>query len=437
MHNVYFATLGCAKNEVDTSVMQGILRKEDYRVITSPDEAEVIIVNTCGFIESAKEESIECILELAQLKAENLRFLLLTGCLAQRYPDELRAEIPEIDGIMGPGYAEKLNEYLDALYRGEASTWVEKLEAAYVEGVREATGRVSEYVKIAEGCNNRCSYCIIPSLRGRNRSRKIEDIVQEVAMLCAHGTREILLVAQNTTDYGIDLYGRYALADLLEALEEVENLHWVRLFYAYPDHIDERLIDVIGKSKKILPYLDIPIQHGSERILRLMGRRSRPEDLRILFQKLREKIPGIVLRSTVIVGFPGETEEDFEELLKFVNDLSLDRLGAFIFSKEEGTIAATLPNQVPENVAQERLSRLMALQQEISEEKLAIRIGDTLEVLIEGTIEDGLYEGRSVLDAPEIDGVVYVRSESPLALGSFVNVKITESMEHDLVGECL
>lgn len=437
MHNIYFATLGCAKNEVDTNVMQGILRKQDYRVVTSPDEAEVIIVNTCGFIESAKEESIECILEFAQLKSVNLRFLLITGCLAQRYPEELQEEIPEIDGILGPGYADKLNEYLDALYRGNVETWVEKLESAYVEGVREATGRVSEYVKIAEGCNNRCSYCIIPSLRGRNRSRKIEDIVNEVDMLCAHGTREILLVAQNTTDYGIDLYGRYALAELLQALEKVKDLYWVRLFYAYPDHIDDELIDVIAKSKKVLPYIDIPIQHGSERILRLMGRRSRPRDLQILFQKLRERIPGFVLRSTVIVGFPGETEEDFEELLQFVQDLSLDRLGAFIYSREEGTLAATLPNQVPEDVAQERLSRLMELQQEISEKRLAMRIGDVLEVLIEGTIEEGLFEGRSVLDAPEIDGVVYVRSKSLLEVGTFVNVKITESMEHDLVGECL
>lgn len=439
MNKVFFATLGCAKNEVDTKMMEGILNPEKYMITDDPTKAEIIFVNTCGFIDAAKEESIDTILELATLKERgNCKFLLLTGCLAQRYPEELQEEIPEVDGIMGPGYVGKINEFLEEVAGDKIPSWTESYESDYVEGVRKQSGNISEYIKISEGCNNRCTYCIIPYLRGNNKSRKIEDIVTEAEELVRSGTREIILIAQNTTDYGIDLYGEFKLAELLDRLEKIKDLKWIRVMYAYPDHFDEKLIASFKNNSKVLPYIDMPLQHGADNILRKMNRKTDKQGILNLVRQLRKKLPNLVLRSTFIVGFPGETEEDFQELLDFIRELQFDRVGAFTYSREEGTPAAEFENQVPEDVKKERLSRFMKVQQDISENKLEKRIGETLDVLIEEQLDENLYSGRSYMDAPEIDGVVYINPlRKNLNIDSFIPVKITGSMEHDLVGDAL
>ncbi|MDO5713478.1 MAG: 30S ribosomal protein S12 methylthiotransferase RimO [Tissierellia bacterium] len=435
MNNVYFATLGCSKNEVDTEMMQGLLNPKKYNVISKPEEAEIIFVNTCGFINDAKEESINTILELATFKdIGQCKQLILTGCLAQRYPEELQKEIPEIDGIMGPGYMGRINEFLESIDGKNKVSWTNVLESDYIEGVRKTRGNVTQYLKISEGCNNRCSYCIIPYLRGNNRSRKIEDILEEAENLVKEGAKELILIGQNTTDYGIDLYGEYKLSLLLDQLEKIEGLHWIRLMYAYPDHFDRSLIESFKKNTKVIPYIDMPLQHGSEKILKAMNRRSNRKYILDLVKTLREELPHLVLRSTFIVGFPGEEEEDFEELLDFIRILRFDRVGAFMYSKEEGTKAALMEGQVPEETKKLRLEKFMEVQQEISEENLTKRIGENIEVLIEENIEDHLYAGRSYLDAPEIDGLVYVYSMDQLSINDFTTVKITESTEHDLIG---
>lgn len=436
MNNVFFATLGCSKNEVDTAMMKGLLREDSYRVTLNALEADIIFVNTCGFIDAAKEESIDRILELATLKERgSCKYLLLTGCLAQRYPEELRQEIPEVDGILGPGYMNGINEFLDEILLRKHPIWTKRLEMEYMEGARRETGAVTEYVKISEGCNNRCTYCIIPKLRGNNRSRRLPDIVEEVERLVASGTREIILIAQNTTDFGVDTDGKFLLAKLLDRLNSIPDLHWIRVMYAYPDHFTDELIKSFKKNEKVLPYIDMPLQHGVNRILKKMNRKTSKEDILSLVERLRQELPNIVLRSTFILGFPGETEEDFQELLEFIQLLNFDRVGAFTYSQEEGTPAAEFDEQIPEEIKEERLRRFMEMQGSISERKLEEKIGEILEVLVEEFVEEKMYAGRSYLDAPEIDGVVYIHSNLDLKPGSFVKVRITDSLEHDLIGE--
>lgn len=431
---VYFTTLGCSKNDVDTDSMRTILEGKNYSSVYDPESADIIVINTCGFIESAKEESIEEIFNMVSIKGKQK--ILVSGCLSQRYGEELLEEIPEIDGILGTGQIKNIEEYIHRMELGERVSETGNLNAQYTEGFYKSNVSVSEYVKIGEGCNNFCSYCIIPKLRGKNRSRSIEEIYDEVNYLVKNGTREIILIAQNTTDYGIDNYGEYALAKLLNKLGKIEKLKWIRVLYLYPDNFTEELVDEFSNNKKLIPYVDIPLQHINDEVLKNMNRRTNKDDIVTLIQNLRKKIPEIVIRSTFIVGFPGETTEQFEELLDFLKEVKLDRVGAFKYSKEEGTKAYEMKGHLPEDIKVERVNKLMELQEEISYENLEKRIGSVLEVLIEEDLEDTLV-GRSYMDAPEIDGVVYINRDDhfKIEVGDFIKVKIIDVMEHDLIGE--
>lgn len=431
---VYFTTLGCSKNDVDTDSMRTILEGKNYASVYDPESADVIVINTCGFIESAKEESIEEIFNMVSIKGK--RKILVSGCLSQRYGEELLEEIPEIDGILGTGQIENIEEFIHRMEMGERVSEVGNLNAKYTEGIYKSNVSASEYVKIGEGCNNFCSYCIIPKLRGKNRSRSIEEIYDEVSYLVENGTREIILIAQNTTDYGIDNYKEYALSKLLNKLEEIEELKWIRVLYLYPDNFTEELIHEFSNNKKLLPYVDIPLQHINDDVLKNMNRRTNKKDIVDLIQKLRGEIPEIVIRSTFIVGFPGETAEQFEELLEFLKEVKLDRVGAFGYSKEEGTKAYEMDGHLTDDIKKERVNKLMELQGEISLENLEKRIGSVVEVLIEEELEDTLI-GRSYMDAPEIDGVVYINKNDhmDIGVGDFIDVRVIDVMEHDLIGE--
>lgn len=437
MNSVYFITLGCSKNDVDTDLMNTILDENRFFATNDIDEADVVIVNTCGFIESAKEESIDMTLEVASYKEnKKLKSLILAGCLAERYHDELLKEIPEIDGIIGTGHLNKINEAIELSLQGKKPVFIGDIDSEYLEGNLKSKEdiNVTEYVKISEGCDNFCTYCIIPKLKGKNRSRKIENIVNEVEYLVQNGTREVILIAQNTTDYGIDLYGEYSLSKLLKELEKIEDLKWIRIMYLYPDHFTEELIEEFKNNKKLVKYADIPLQHISANVLKRMNRRTNKEDIINLIRSLREEIEGMVIRTTFIVGFPGETEEDFEELLEFVNFAKLDRVGVFTYSKEEGTPAASLEGQISEEVKEERFERLMMEQMDISEELLNEKVGKVLEILIEEKLDNHTYIGRSEYDAPEIDTEVIITSDKNLEIGSFVDVYIEDSQEYELLG---
>lgn len=437
MNSVYFITLGCSKNDVDTDLMNTILDENRFFATNAIDEADVVIVNTCGFIESAKEESIDMTLEVASYKEnKKLKSLILAGCLAERYHDELLKEIPEIDGIIGTGHLNKINEAIELSLQGKKPVFIGDIDSEYLEGNLKSKEdiNVTEYVKISEGCDNFCTYCIIPKLKGKNRSRKIENIVDEVKYLAQHGTREVILIAQNTTDYGIDLYGEYSLSKLLKELEKIEDLKWIRIMYLYPDHFTEELIEEFKKNKKLVKYADIPLQHISDNVLKRMNRRTNKEDIINLIRSLREEIEGMVIRTTFIVGFPGETDEDFEELLDFINFAKLDRVGVFTYSKEEGTPAANLEGQISEEVKEERFERLMMEQMDISEELLNEKVGKVLAILIEEKVDDHTYIGRSEYDAPEIDTEVIITSDKNLEIGSFVDVYIEDSQEYELLG---
>ncbi|KXB65072.1 30S ribosomal protein S12 methylthiotransferase RimO [Aedoeadaptatus coxii] len=434
MKQVSIVTLGCSKNDVDSNQMRGILDEEKYRFTNSVTDAEVIVVNTCGFIDAAKEESIDTILDLARLKTEGkLETLLLAGCLAQRYPDELLESIPEADGIIGPGHIRSINDAIEGAYENKKPVYTDSIETDYIESFKRDEVSITEYVKISEGCNNRCTYCIIPYLKGNNISRPMEAIIDEIQNLVARGTREVILIAQNTTDYGIDLYGRYALVDLLKALRDIEELKWVRILYAYPDHFDDALIDEMRDNPKVLPYIDIPIQHASNNVLRAMNRKTDRKSIEQLIERLRLQIPHMAIRSTFLLGFPGETDDDFQEVMDFIENTPIDRAGAFAYSKEEGTPAADMEDQIADEIKGERVENFMAAQMLSSENLMEKHIGRTLEVLIteEG---DGGYIGRSYLDAPDIDGIVTVQSEKVLEPGEFVYVEITEASAYDLGG---
>lgn len=438
MLKIALESLGCSKNLMDAEIMTGILKEKGYEFVEEFDEADIIIVNTCGFIRDAKQESIDTIVELSQLKeVGKLKYLIVTGCLAQRYADELLEEIPEIDAIVGTGNFMNISEIIDRLESEKNVTEIGNIEFAFDETLPRyvSTPEHMAYLKIGEGCSNHCTYCIIPKLRGKYRSRKIEDIVEEAKTLAAEGAKELVVIAQDTTRYGEDLYGEAKLAELLEELACIEGIKWIRIMYSYPESITEKLIDVIAAHDNICSYFDMPIQHASNRVLKRMNRRTSKEDIRSKVEMIRSKIPDAVIRTTVIVGFPGETEEDLEELIDFMKEIKFDRLGAFAYSREEDTPADRMDGHMDEEIKEERRDRVMMVQQAISEEINQKREDKVFEVLIEEEAEDGVYVGRTQGDAEEIDSVVYVNSDEELEIGSFVNVYITEAMEYDLIGD--
>ncbi|TEB16621.1 Ribosomal protein S12 methylthiotransferase RimO [Pelotomaculum sp. FP] len=435
---VGLVSLGCPKNLVDSEIMLGLLKESGFIITNREKEADVIIVNTCSFINDAKEESIKTIFELARLKEEgNCRVLLVAGCLAQRYHRELTEEMPEVDGLIGTGAIHEVPVLVRRALAGEKAFLVESPGYLHtsLQPRMQATPSYTSYLKIAEGCDNRCSYCTIPLVRGPFRSREAEDIINEAAGMVKQGTKELVLVAQDTTRYGLDLYGRPYLDSLLECLAGLEGLIWIRLLYTYPSLINDQLIRLIAREKKICNYLDIPLQHASNSVLQRMKRQGGNAEIQRLIKKLRAEIPGIILRSTFIVGFPGETEEDFEELLSFMTSMQFDRVGVFTYSREEDTPAASMPDQVPEEIKMARRDKAMSLQQKISHEKNRGKIGAQLSVLVEKKNTGKTYTGRSEGDAPGIDGKVKFTSETHLQPGDFVKVLITAAQPYDLTGK--
>ncbi len=438
--NILFVSLGCDKNLVDSEVMLGIVRDRGYQITNDENEADIIVVNTCCFINDAKEESVNTILEMAEYKKTGrCKVLIVTGCMAQRYHDEITAEIPEVDGMVGTSSYEAIASVIDEALAGNhrAIFSMEDAEGSSAKRVM-TTGGYFAYIKIAEGCDKHCTYCIIPTLRGSYKSRPMENIVAEAELLAKEGVKELILVAQETTLYGVDLYGSKQLPKLLKELVKIEGLEWIRLLYCYPEEITDELIQVIKEEEKICNYLDMPIQHASDNILKRMARRTTKEELEIIIAKLKANIPDIALRTTIITGFPGETEEDHETVMEFIDEMEFDRLGVFTYSMEEGTPAAKLEDQIDEEVKEARKEDIMLLQQEISLDNAERMIGRELKILIEGKLpEDNIYIGRSYKDAPNVDGYVFVTSEDELLSGDFVNARITEAREYDLIGEVI
>lgn len=436
---IMFVSLGCDKNLVDTEMMLGMLSKKGYSFTDDETEAEIVVVNTCCFIGDAKEESINTLLEMAELKKEgNLKVLIASGCLAQRYKEEITKEIPEVDACIGTMSIDSVTECVEKVLAGQSENFYRDLNSVppVFQNRVLTTGGHFAYLKIAEGCNKRCTYCIIPKVRGDFRSIPMETLVEQAKLLAAQGVKELILVAQETTLYGVDLYGKKSLPELLKKLAEVEDILWLRVLYCYPEEITEELIETIATEPKVCHYLDIPIQHASDEVLRRMGRRTNQEELRERIEALRERIPDICLRTTLISGFPGETQEDFEELYRFVNEMEFDRLGVFPYSCEEDTVAATMPDQIPEEVKCARRDELMELQQEIAFEKAEDLVGSVLEVMVEGKVADeDVYVTRTYRDAPNVDGYLFLNTSATLVTGDFVKVLVTDSNEYDLIGE--
>ncbi len=436
---ILFISLGCDKNLVDTEVMLGELAEEGYLFTDEESEADIVIVNTCCFIGDAKEESIETILGMAELKKTGqIRALLVTGCLAERYREEIQKEIPEVDAVLGITDIHSIAQAVGETLAGKAKNHIGEgaLPRRAGTGRIVTTGGHYAYLKIAEGCDKHCTYCVIPKIRGSYRSVPMEDLLKEAAYLASQGVKELILVAQETTVYGVDLYGKKMLPELLRRLCKIEELHWIRILYCYPEEITEELVEVIKQEKKICHYLDIPIQHASDAVLKRMGRRTSEEDLRQIIAMLRAGIPDICLRTTLISGFPGETKEDFIKLYRFVNEMEFDRLGVFAYSAEEDTPAALMPGQIPEKVKEERRNELMELQQEIAFEKAAEKKGRVLEAVVEGYLpEENVYAARTYMDAPNVDGYLFFESAGEIDSGSFVEVKVTGSNGYDLIGE--
>ncbi len=438
---LFFISLGCDKNLVDSEHMLGLLDGEDGITITDDEtQADIIIINTCCFIGDAKEESIKTILEMAEYKKQGtLKGLIVTGCLAERYRREIKEELPEVDAVLGTNSYDSILEAVRQVLDGVRYENFKSLEG--LPGIQKrtlTTGGHYAYLKIAEGCNKRCSYCIIPKIRGAYRSVPIEELLQQAKRLVLQGVKEIILVAQETTLYGVDLYGKKTLAKLLDSLNQIKGLVWIRILYCYPEEIDDELIEAIVRNNKVCHYLDIPIQHSSDEILKRMGRKTNHADLVTMIQKLREKIPDICLRTTLICGFPGETDETHEELMQFVNDMEFDRLGAFVYSPEEGTLAETFQNQIEEEQKLCWQEQVMELQQEISFDKNEDLKGKEFLVFVEGKVADeNVYLGRTYRDAPEVDGYVFIHTSEMLMTGDFVKVKITGAYEYDLIGELI
>lgn len=439
---LFCVSLGCDKNLVDTEKMLGLLNSEGYAFTDDEGEADAILINTCCFIGDAKEESVNTILEMARLKEEGrCRALVVAGCLAQRYKEEILEEIPEVDGILGTTSCDEIVNVLNGILGREKAAPVScfhDLAEPPTGGENRVvtTGGYYAHLKIAEGCDKRCTYCIIPYLRGSFRSVPMEQLVQEAGQLAEQGVKELILVAQETTLYGKDLYGGKTLPKLLHELAKVPGIQWIRLQYCYPEEITDELIDAIAAEPKVCNYLDIPIQHASDNVLKRMGRRTDQAELRAIIGKLREKIPDICLRTTLISGFPGETQEDFEELYRFVNEMEFDRLGVFPYSQEEDTPAATMEDQVPQEVKEFRRDELMELQQAIAFDKAEDMVGRILTVMIEGKVADEeTYVARTYRDAPNVDGYLFVNTSANLMTGDFVKVLVTDSNEYDLIGE--
>lgn len=436
---IFFVSLGCDKNLVDSEVMLEQLHNRGYSFTDDEEEADIAVVNSCCFIGDAKEESIRTIIELGGRKQTGkLQKLILCGCLAQRYHQEILEELPEVDAVVGTLAIERIADAVEACLAGKREIYLEDIQSPPFIGRKRVntTGGYYAFLKIAEGCDKHCTYCVIPKVRGNFRSVPMEDLLAQARELAAQGIRELILVAQETTVYGTDLYGAKQLPELLHRLCEIEGIRWIRLLYCYPEEITEELIDTIRDEEKIVHYIDMPIQHASDRILSRMGRKTNQEEIRRKVAMIRGKIPDIALRTTLITGFPGETEADFEELYRFVNEMEFDRLGVFPYSAEEDTPAASMPDQIDEKVKQSRRDEIMELQQAIAFENEENMVGRLLPVMIEGRIaEDNVYVARSYRDAPDVDGYVFVNTDRDLMSGDFVTVRITDSREYDLIGE--
>lgn len=439
-------SLGCPKNLVDSETMLGLIHEENYEITNDPSEAEIIIVNTCGFIESAKEESINTILQMAEYKKSgSCKYIIVTGCLSQRYAEELFNELPEADAIAGVEVYDEIGSIIKRVMNGERFIMLERSKPDVIYTSKEiflprilTTPSYTAYLKIAEGCDNCCSYCAIPKIRGSYRSKPMEQVLKEAKALADNGVKELIVVAQDTTRYGEDLPGgKLLLADLLKELNKIESLKWIRVMYCYPNNFTDELIETFASLDKVCKYVDLPLQHASNRLLASMNRYDTREEVETLLAKLRKRIPGIVIRTTFIVGFPGETDADFEELKEFVEQQRFENAGVFAYSQEEGTVAGAMPNQIPDEIKQERYHELMALQAQISEEIHKDTEGQTLEVLVEGIEEDGsgLHYGRSYREAPDIDGLVFIENPGDIKPGCFVKVNILQGFTYESVGE--
>ncbi|MFU0832247.1 MAG: Ribosomal protein S12 methylthiotransferase RimO [Oscillospiraceae bacterium] len=439
-YSVGLVNLGCPKNQVDAELMLAILQKEGYELKQDAGEADVAIVNTCGFIDAAKKESIGEILELAKKKAEgSVRAIVVTGCMAQRYREQILKELPEVDAVAGIGANSNIAQVVAKALEGtKTEVFPEKTALPLCGARRLLTPKYTAYLKIAEGCDNRCSYCAIPAIRGPYRSRPMEEIEEEARGLAAQGVKEVILVAQDTSRYGYDLYHELMLPKLLRRLCKIEGLEWIRFLYAYPDSITDELLQTMAEEEKIVKYLDLPLQHSSGRVLRAMRRAGDRASLTALMNKIRAAVPGITLRTTLIAGFPGETEEDFENLCGFVRDIRFERLGCFAYSQEEGTAAAEMPNQLDEETKRRRAELIMEIQMDIMQAQAEALIGQTLRVLTEGyDTDEGLYYGRSTADAPDIDGRVWFSAVHKPEPGQFVEVKITDCIDGDPAGKAV
>lgn len=439
-------SLGCPKNLVDSETMLGLIHEENYEITNDPSEAEIIIVNTCGFIESAKEESINTILQMAEYKKSgSCKYIIVTGCLSQRYAEELFNELPEADAIAGVEVYDEIGSIIKRVMNGERFIMLERSKPDVIYTSKETflpriltTPSYTAYLKIAEGCDNCCSYCAIPKIRGPYRSKPMEQVLKEAKALADNGVKELIVVAQDTTRYGEDLpEGKLLLADLLKELNKIESLKWIRVMYCYPNNFTDELIETFASLDKVCKYVDLPLQHASNRLLASMNRYDTREEVETLLAKLRKRIPGIVIRTTFIVGFPGETDADFEELKEFMEQQRFENAGVFAYSQEEGTVAGAMPNQIPDEIKQERYHELMALQAQISEEIHKDTEGQTFEVLVEGIEEDGsgLHYGRSYREAPDIDGLVFIENPGDIKPGCFVKVNILQGFTYESVGE--
>ena len=439
--NILFISLGCDKNLVDSEVMLGLLDKKGYQIVDSEEDADIIVVNTCCFIHDAKEESIQTILEMAEYKKEGkLKALIVTGCLAQRYQQEIIDEIPEVDAVLGTTSYDHIVEAVEEALAGNGHVVLEDVDA--LPDVKEkrlvTTGGHYAYMKIAEGCDKHCTYCIIPKLRGNYRSVPIEKLLAEAKALADQGVKELILVAQETTVYGKDLYGEKSLHKLLRELCKISKIQWIRILYCYPEEIYDELIQTIKEENKVCHYLDLPIQHASDAVLKRMGRRTSKAQLVEIIEKLRKEIPDISLRTTLITGFPGETQEQHEELKDFVDEMEFDRLGVFTYSPEEDTPAATMTEQIPEEVKEDRQAELMELQQEIAFDLAEDMVGREVLVMIEGKVADeNAYVGRTYKDAPNVDGLIFINTDEELMSGDFARVRVTGALEYDLIGELI
>jgi ribosomal protein S12 methylthiotransferase len=430
---VGFISLGCSKNLIDTEMCIGIFKKEKMEIVNEPEKADIIVINTCGFIASAKEEAINTILEMASYKENgNCKYLIVIGCLVKRYKAELQKSLPEVDLFLGVDEYDNLWQEVAKLIGVDTKS---KNTLDYMDRV-VSTGKNTAYLKIAEGCNNKCTYCAIPAIRGPYISRKFEDIIEEAKKLSENGIKELIVIAQDTTKYGIDLYGKSRLSELLENLCKIEGIKWIRFLYAYPESITDELIKVVKENDKICKYFDIPLQHYSDSVLKMMNRKSDSKSIENLIQKIRTEIPNVILRTTLIVGFPGETEDDFFELYEFVNRAKFEKLGVFKYSKEDGTPASKIKEQVHPKTKESRYNKIMNLEKQIAKIKLEEKIGNTYETLVEGETEDGkFYIGRSYMDIPDEDGVIFIKKTKKIELNTWINCKITGVIDYDLLGE--